>query len=190
MRTDRPDVFAAGDCAEAYHLVSKRPAYIPLGDTGNKQGKVAGANAARADRVFRGIVGTAGFKAFELQVARTGLGAYEIQKLSIEAVAALSEHQSVAPSYPGSQTITTVLFAEVPSGRLLGAQMIGRAPVGKRIDVLATAITAGMTVDDVEALDLVYAPPLAPVYDPILVAATVARKQVALSGKGTPNGRG
>ncbi len=184
MRTDRPDVFAAGDCAEAYHLVSKRPAYIPLGDTANKQGKVAGANAAGAGRVFRGIVGSAGFKAFELQVARTGLGMGEIQKLGLRALSALSEHQSVAHSYPGSQTITTVLFAEVPGGRLLGAQMIGRAPVAKRIDVLATALHAGMTVDEVEALDLVYAPPLAPVYDPILVAATVARKQVARAGKG------
>lgn len=179
MRTDRPDVFAAGDCAEAYHLVSKRPAYIPLGDTANKQGKVAGANAAGAERLFRGIVGTAGFKAFDLEVARTGLGSVEIERLGLQAVAALSRHRSVAHAYPGSQTITTVLLAEVPGGRLLGAQMIGRATVAKRIDVFATALHAGMTIDDVEALDLAYAPPLAPVYDPILVAATVAKKQVA-----------
>lgn len=176
MRTNIPGVFAAGDCAEAKHLVSGQPAYIPLGTTANKQGKVAGANAVGAQEIFRGIVGSAGFKAFDLEVARTGLGAAEITRLGIDALRSESTHTSRAHGYPGAVPLTTVLFAETQSGKLLGAQMVGAGTVAKRIDVFAAALYAGMTLDDVEALDLSYAPPFAPVYDPILIAATVALK--------------
>ncbi|MFC1610764.1 FAD-dependent oxidoreductase [Myxococcota bacterium] len=182
MRTSTPHVFAAGDCTQAFHLVSNRPTYMPLGDTANKQGKVAGANAAGADERFRGIVGSAGFKVFDLEVARTGLGQQEIDELGLSAVVAPSKHASFAHGYPGAAPIHTVLFVEVPSGRLLGAQMVGAGVVGKRIDVLATALHAGMTVHDVEGLDLTYAPPISPVYDPILIAATVAKKAVTTKG--------
>jgi NADPH-dependent 2,4-dienoyl-CoA reductase/sulfur reductase-like enzyme len=178
MRTNLPDVFAAGDCAEARHLVSGRPAWIPLGTTANKQGKVAGANAAGADERFGGIVGTAGFKLFEIEVARTGLGMADVRRLGIDALSSNSRHRSRGHAYPGGRTTDTVLIVERSSGRLLGAQMAGET-AAKRIDVLAAALQAKMTVADVEQLDLSYAPPFAPVYDPILVAASVARKDLA-----------
>lgn len=185
MRTSAPGVFAAGDCAEAHHLVLDRPSWIPLGTTANKQGKVAGANAARAagaasgDQHFGGIVGSAGFKCFDLEVARTGLGAADIARAGLDAVAAVSTHHTRARSYPGDQPITTVVYAERGSGRLLGAQMIGGEAVAKRIDVFATALHARMTLAQIEALDLTYAPPFAPVYDPILIAASVGVKALA-----------
>ena len=179
MRTSAPGVFAAGDCAEAHHLVLDRPSWLPLGTTANKQGKVAGANATGGDQQFGGIVGSAGFKCFDVEVARTGLGAAEIAGAGLDAVAAVSTHHTRARSYPGDKPITTVVYAERGSGRLLGAQMIGGEAVAKRIDVFATALHARMTLAQVEALDLTYAPPFAPVYDAILIAASVGVKALA-----------
>ena len=179
MRTSAAGVYAAGDCAEAHHLVLDRPAWIPLGTTANKQGKVAGANAAGGDERFGGVVGSAGFKLFDLEVARTGLGAAEIARTGIDAVEAVSHHHTRARSYPGDKPITTVVYAERSGGRLLGAQMIGGDAVAKRIDVFATALHARMTLSQVEALDLSYAPPFSPVYDPILIAASVGMKALA-----------
>lgn len=179
MRTNVPDILAAGDCAEARHLVLDRPVWIPLGTTANKQGKVAGANAVGANEIFGGIVGTAGFKLFDLEVARTGLGEKDIASAGLTAVTAVSHHHTRARNYPGDKPITTVIYVESGSGRLLGAQMIGGESVAKRIDVFATALHAKMTVGQVESLDLSYAPPFAPVYDPILIAATVGLKELA-----------
>lgn len=178
MRTNLPFVFAAGDCIEVKNLVTGRPCWIPLGTTANKTGKVAGANAAGGDERFGGIVGSAGFKLFEQEVGRTGIDLAEAKRLGIDAVAALSHHHTRGKNYPGDRPILTVLFAERGTGRLLGAQSIGADAVAKRIDVFATALHARMTVAQIEDLDLTYAPPFAPVYDPILIAATVARKAV------------
>lgn len=177
QRTNLPDVFAAGDCAEALQLVSGRPTWMPLGTTANKQGKVAGANATGADERFRGIVGTAGFKVFELEVARTGLTPADAADLGLDAIVSVSRHVARGP--PAAPVVTTTLLVERGTRRLLGAQMVGAGAVAKRIDVFAAALHARMTVDDVEALDLSYAPPFAPVYDPILIAATVAKKELA-----------
>ncbi len=182
QRTNLPHIYAAGDCAEAYHRVLKQPVFIPLGTTANKQGKVAGANAAGAQERFGGIVGTAGFKVFDLEVARTGVGAADIERHGLTVISAVSHHNSRGHHYPGAARITTVLFAERGSGRLLGAQMVGADVVAKRVDVLATALHAGMTLTDIEALDLSYAPPYAPVYDPVLIAASVARKALDKAG--------
>lgn len=176
MRTSAADVYAVGDCAEARHLVLERPVWIPLGTTADKQGKVAGANAAGGDERFGGIVGSAGFKLFDLEVARTGLGAEDIARAGLDAAETVSHHHTRARNYPGDKPITTVVYAERGSGRLLGAQMIGGESLAKRVDVFATALHAHMTVVQVEALDLAYAPPFSPVYDPILIAAGVAVK--------------
>jgi NADPH-dependent 2,4-dienoyl-CoA reductase/sulfur reductase-like enzyme len=186
QRTNLPHVWAAGDCAEAQHRVTGKAVWIPLGTTANRQGKVAGANAAGGDDRFAGIVGTGVFKVFEMQVARSGLGPSELKKLGIDAVVAGSTQASRASSVSGGQPIRTVLFVERGSGKLLGAQMAGRDGVGGRIDVYATALCAGMTVQDIEGLDLAYAPPFAPVYDPISIAATVAKK--ALQEQSKPQG--
>lgn len=182
QRTNVAHVYAAGDCAEAYHRVLKQPVYIPLGTTANKQGKVAGANAAGGDQTFAGIVGSAAFKVFDLEVARTGVGAAEIQQHGLEVISAVSHHSSRGHHYAGAANITTVMFAARATGKLMGAQMVGADTVAKRMDVLATALHADMSLAQIEALDLSYAPPFAPVYDPILIAAGVTRKALARAG--------
>ncbi len=177
--TSVSDIYAAGDCAEAYHLVLHRNAYIPLGTTANKQGRVAGENAAGGNATFAGIVGTAIFKTFDLEVGRTGLTEKEARTEGIDCAANVVKHYSRAFYYPGRSDITVKLVADRKTGLVLGAQMAGREGVAKRIDVFAAAITAGMTVSQVENLDLGYSPPFAPVYDPVLVAATELQKKLS-----------
>jgi NADPH-dependent 2,4-dienoyl-CoA reductase/sulfur reductase-like enzyme len=179
MRTSLPDVFAAGDCIAVHHVVLGRSAHVALGPTANKTGRVAGMNAAGADVAFAGIVGTAVAKIFELTVARTGLTLEEATREGIDARAADSTARSKAKYYPGSApTHTRLVFR--PDSRLLGAQMISTDPAtAKRIDVIATALHAGFDIDHLGALDLSYAPPYAPVYDPILRAAQAADKAIA-----------
>lgn len=179
-QTSTAGVYAAGDCAEAYHRVLDGPAWIPLGTTANKQGKVAGAQAAGADVRFGGIVGTMGFKVFDLEVARTGLGPTDLERLGRPFLVAASKQGSKAHPFK-SAPIRTVLTLDPDTGELLGAQMVGAASVAKRIDVFATALWAKLPLDEIAALDLSYAPPLAPVWDPILIAATVAQKVFAKS---------
>jgi NADPH-dependent 2,4-dienoyl-CoA reductase/sulfur reductase-like enzyme len=179
QRTNLAHVYAAGDCAEAQHLVLQKPVWVPLGTTANKQGKVAGANAVGADERFGGIVGSAAFKLFDLEVGRTGLGPAELAHHGIASVRSQSRHVDHAASFGHEHELDTVLYLAPDSGRLLGAQMIGQGVVGKRIDVYATALHAGMSVAQLSDLDLTYAPPIAPVYDPVLVAAHVAEKALA-----------
>jgi CoA-dependent NAD(P)H sulfur oxidoreductase len=183
MRTNVTDIYAAGDCAEVHHLVSGETTFMPLGTTANKQGKTAGANAAGGDMTFAGIVGSSGFKLFDFEVARTGLGPAELARIEPNAARGVSVHASRGHGYPGGGRITTVLYAHRCSHRLLGAQMIGPAPVATRIDVLAAALHARFTLERIEELDLAYAPPFAPVYDPILVAASVTRKELSTAAE-------
>jgi NADPH-dependent 2,4-dienoyl-CoA reductase/sulfur reductase-like enzyme len=178
METSIPDIYAAGDCAEAYHLVLGRNAYIPLGTTANKQGKVAGENAAGGNASFAGIVGTAVFKTFSLGIGRTGITEKEAKAEGIYYVSNTVKHVSRAFYYPGSSTIKIKLVADKKTGLLLGAQLAGFEGVAKRLDVFATAITAKMTVGQIGDLDLSYAPPFAPVYDPIIIAATELQKKL------------
>jgi NADPH-dependent 2,4-dienoyl-CoA reductase/sulfur reductase-like enzyme len=178
METNIPGVFAAGDCAEAFHLVLGRPVYIPLGTTANKQGKVAGENAVGGNAIFKGIVGTAVFKVFELEVARTGISEKQAKEEGIDYVSTVIEHSSRAHYYPGGSKIRVKLIAERKTGRLLGAEMVGRDGVAKRIDVFATALHAKMSIGEIAGLDLSYAPPFAPVWDPILIAANDIEKKL------------
>jgi NADPH-dependent 2,4-dienoyl-CoA reductase/sulfur reductase-like enzyme len=171
MRTGVAHVWAAGDCAETRHRLQERPSYIPLGTTANKQGRVAGANIAGGSESFAGVVGTAAVKVFDLHVARTGLSATEAARAGIDAVAATVVHRSRAAYYPGGQPVKVKLTAERGSGRLLGAQLAGAEGVAKRIDVVAAALHSGVMVDELAGFDLSYAPPFAPVWDPLLMAA-------------------
>ncbi len=170
METSASAVYAAGDCAEAMHRVSGRPAYFPLGTTANKQGRVAGENAAGGRARFAGIVGTAVVKVFSLEVARTGLSLEEARRAGFAARAATVGAASRA-RYLGGQDIVVKLVADRASGRLLGGQMLGPEGVAKRIDVLATALQARLTVEQLAELDLSYAPPFSTVWDPVLIAA-------------------
>ncbi len=178
METNIPGIFAAGDCAEAFHLVLSRPVYVPLGTTANKQGKIAGENAVGGNAIFKGIVGTAVFKVFDLEVARTGISEKQAKEEGIDYVSTVIEHGSKAHYYPGGSKIRVKLIAERKTGRLLGAEMVGRDGVAKRIDVFATALHAKMSIDELAQLDLSYAPPFAPVWDPILIAVNDIEKKV------------
>ncbi|MBC7106514.1 MAG: FAD-dependent oxidoreductase [Firmicutes bacterium] len=175
MRTNLENVFAAGDVAEVHHLVTGRPAYIPLGTTANKQGRVAGENAAGGRASFAGVVGSAVLKVFDWEFARTGLSEREAREAGLNPRVTEITHESRARYYPGSTPVHVRLVAD-GEGRLLGAQMAGRQGVAHRINVLAAALHARWSVDDVAALDLAYAPPFAPVWDPILIAASAAQK--------------
>jgi NADPH-dependent 2,4-dienoyl-CoA reductase/sulfur reductase-like enzyme len=176
QRTSRANVWAAGDVAEARHLVTGDPAYVPLGTTANKQGKVAGANAAGGDEVFPGIVGTAVVKLFDLTLAQTGLTETRAREAGRDAAAVTITANSRASYMPGSAPLHVKLVYDRGSQRILGAQMVGTDGVAKRIDVLAAALHAGWTTRDLSELDLAYAPPFAPVWDPILVAANAANR--------------
>jgi NADPH-dependent 2,4-dienoyl-CoA reductase/sulfur reductase-like enzyme len=176
MRTNLRGVYAAGDCAEALHLVTGRPAYIPLGSTANKQGRVAGENAAGGEALFGGIVGTMVVRCFDLAVATTGLTATAAREAGFEVEETTIQAKDISHYFPGAEDIHVKLVAEAGTNRLLGGQIVGKRGVAKRIDVLATALYNGMTIAQLSQLDLSYAPPFAPVWDPILVAANVAAK--------------
>ena len=178
LRTNAPEIFAAGDCAETLHLVTCKKVYIPLGTTANKQGRIAGENVAGLDSVFEGVVGSAVTKIFALEVARTGLTAVEAKEEGYEFFTSAIEGWSRSRAYPAGKPITVAYVVEKGSGRLLGAQMAGEEGVAHRIDTLAAALYAGMTVEDVARLDLAYAPPFASVWDPILIAANMALKEL------------
>ena len=174
MRTSLPDVLAAGDCIAPYHRVLGRPAFVPLGPAANKTGRVAGTVAAGGEARFPGVVGTAVVKVFDLAVARTGLTLAEAEAEGMHAVATDALGRSRAKYYPGAGPVSVRLVHE-SGGRLLGAQLVGSGEgVAKRIDVVAVALQAGFSIEDLLALDLSYAPPYAPVYEPILIAAQAA----------------
>ncbi|MEV0724123.1 FAD-dependent oxidoreductase [Micromonospora purpureochromogenes] len=169
-----PDVWAAGDCVETLHRVSGMAVHVPLGTHANKQGRVVGINIGGGYATFPGVIGTAVTKVCDLEVGRTGLREREAASAGFEFVTVRAESTSRAGYYPGSRPMTVKLIAERPTGRLLGAQIVGRSESAKRIDALAVALWNGMTVDDMTALDLGYAPPYAPVWDPVLIAARKA----------------
>ncbi len=170
METNLTGVYAAGDCAEALHLVTGRPAYIPLGTTANKMGRVAGANAAGRRERFGGIVGTAIVSVFGLGVGFTGLSVDAARREGFSPVAARITSQS-RPGYFDGRPLTVELVADAASHRLLGASVWGEDGVEGRINVIATALHNRMRVDELEQLDLAYAPPFATVWDPVLIAA-------------------
>jgi NADPH-dependent 2,4-dienoyl-CoA reductase/sulfur reductase-like enzyme len=178
MRTSAQDVFAAGDCAEAHHRLLDRGMFIPRGTTANKQGKIAGANAVGADERFAGVMGTAVMRIFGLTVGQTGLTDAQAKEIGLDSVSTFIKAKSRAHSYPGAKDIGVRLLAERKTGKLLGAQMVGGEGVAKRLDVLVAALSANMTIDDLAGLDLSYAPPYAPVWDPLLIAANITRKKI------------
>lgn len=176
QRTSAFHVYAAGDCAEVRHLVLDRNVYIPLGTTANKQGRVAGENAAGGHATFAGVVGTTVCKVFERGFARTGLTEEQAHRAGYTPRSATIQAPSRAGYYRNPPTLDVKLTFDAKTRRLLGAQLFGDESVAKRIDIVATALTARMTVDVFAQLDLSYAPPYAPVWDPLLVAAHVAAR--------------
>ena len=169
-------VFAAGDCAESWHRLLRKPMNIQLGTHANKQGRIAGANATGGDYAFPGVIGTAVSRICRYEVARTGLSEREAADAGVEVVAATIKDRTRAGYFPGNGPIWVKLVCEPGSGRLLGGQIVGVEGAAKRIDVLATCVWAGLAVGEIELMDLGYAPPFSGVYDPVLVAARAAVK--------------
>ncbi len=170
METSEPGIYAAGDCATTFLLVTGEEVYIPMGTTANKQGRTAGENAAGGNAEFRGVVGTGIARVLDLEIARTGLTERECQQKGLTYEAKMIQAKTLPGFFAHSGKIYVKVLAEPHGGRLLGAQIVGFAGAGKRIDVFATALTLGATMDQLEDLDLAYAPPFSPVYDPILIA--------------------
>ncbi|MDP9890142.1 FAD-dependent oxidoreductase [Pseudarthrobacter enclensis] len=179
MRASAEGVWAAGDCVEKFHRISRRPVRLPLGTYANKEGRTAGINIGGGYATFPGVVGTAAMKICSTEVARTGLGEPEARDAGLEPVCAVVESTTRAGYYPGARPIRTKLIAERGSGRLLGAQIVGEEGAAKRIDVLSVALWHGTTVEELINMDLAYAPPFSPLWDPVLIAARKAWDKVA-----------
>lgn len=178
LRTDTPHVWAAGDCVESHHRITGRSVVVALGTHANKQGRVVGTNLAGGDAAFGGVLGTAITRFKDMEIARTGLTEREAKATGLDAIGVTTEASSRAHYYPGAEPMKIKLIVERGSGRLLGAQIVGGTGAGKRIDVLATALWNGMTVAEVAGMDLSYAPPFSPVWDPVLLAAGKAASVV------------
>lgn len=177
METNLPDVYAAGDCSESHHVVTGRPAWIPLGTTANKMGRVAGTSAAGGNAKFAGIAGTSVVRIGGLCVALTGISEAKAQAEGFQPVSAAVTGIEKARYFRGHST-SVQLTADRRTGRLLGACVVGEDAAAGRINVLATALHQRMTIDAIAELDLAYSPPYATVWDPILVAAQQLSKQL------------
>ena len=178
QQTSDPCIWACGDCVQMKNRITGEAAYVPLGTTANKQGRIAGTNAAGGHDTFPGVLGSMVTKVFDLYIAATGLSAAQAEKAGYDAAVTTITKGDKASYYPGSRDNQLCLIFDKKDGRLLGAQGIGSESVAGRINVFVAAITCGMTVSEINELDLVYAPPVAPVYDPILIAASQAMKKV------------
>ncbi len=187
MRTSDPHIYAAGDCVEHYHLILGENAWIPLATSANKGGRIAGDNlcaaaTGEAPSIFPGIAGTAVVKVFDYTMAVTGLteaqaiasGKWGLQGEMLGS--ATVEAWEKASYWPGAEKIKVKLVYAKASGRILGGQIVGKAGVNKRIDIIATALSARLTVAELGMLDLSYAPPYSPTYDPVQVCANVAAR--------------
>ncbi|MFD7031313.1 FAD-dependent oxidoreductase [Streptomyces sp. NPDC059917] len=176
------NIWAGGDCVEVLDLVSGRTRHIPLGTHANKHGQVIGSGVGGGYATFPGVVGTAVSKVCDLEIARTGLRERDAREVGLRFVTSTIRSTNTAGYYPGAAEMTVKMLAEQRSGRLLGVQIVGGAGAAKRVDIAAVALTAGMTVDQVVSLDLGYAPPFSPVWDPVLVAARKAVAAVRSAG--------
>jgi NADPH-dependent 2,4-dienoyl-CoA reductase/sulfur reductase-like enzyme len=179
MRVSGHDqLWAGGDCVEVLNLVSGHYQHVPLGTHANKHGRVIGHNIAGSYTTFPGVVGTAVSKVCDLEIARTGLRERDAADAGFDFATVTVQSGTRAAYFPGTQRLTVKMTAERNTGRLLGAQIVGNDGSAKRIDIAATALWNQMTVEEMTALDLGYAPPFSPVWDPILVAAREASAAV------------
>ena len=175
-------VWAGGDCVEVLNLVSGQYQHVPLGTHANKHGRVIGHNLAGSYATFPGVVGTAVSKVCHLEIARTGLRERDARRAGFAYVTVTVRSGTKAAYFPGTRQMTVKMIAERSTGRLLGVQIVGSEGSAKRIDTAATALWNRMTVEEITALDLAYAPPFSPVWDPILVAARQAAAAVRQTG--------
>ncbi len=177
LQTSDPDIYAGGDCVENVNRITQQKMLAPLGSTANKHCRVIGTNVTGGCETFPGVLGTAIAKVFDYNVARVGLSELQARESGYNVVTSLVPGYDHAPHYPKSKEILVKLVAEMSNNRLLGGQVVGPGETAKRIDVLATALTFGATVDDIANLDLAYAPPYNSAMDPLHNAANVIRNK-------------
>jgi NADPH-dependent 2,4-dienoyl-CoA reductase/sulfur reductase-like enzyme len=178
VETSVGGIFSAGDCADAYHVVTGEKVWIPLALVANRAGWAAADNVCGKDTRLQGVAGSTVFKVFELEVATTGLSEKQAQAAGFDPAAVTIKARSRAHAHPGSTSIWVHMVGDRRSGRLLGAQMVGREGVAHRIKAPTVALHCGMTVADFSQTDLAYAPPFSPVWDPLLTAANQLIKQL------------
>jgi NADPH-dependent 2,4-dienoyl-CoA reductase/sulfur reductase-like enzyme len=171
LRTSDEDIYAAGDCADAFHVVTGERVWIPLALRANRAGWAVADNVTGRSVELEGIAGTAVFKVFDLQVATTGLNVHQAEKAGFEPQEVTIRSRTRAHAHPGSTKMAVTMVGDKKSGRLLGVQMVGQEGVAHRVNAPAVALQARMTVDAFAQSDLAYAPPFGPVWDPMLTAA-------------------
>lgn len=179
MRTSHPQIYAAGDCADAYHVVTGQKTWVPLALRANRAGWAVADHLSGKPVSLQGVAGTSVFKVFDLQVARTGLTLKEAEGAGFDPVAVTIEASSRAHAHPGGTSIQVHMLGDKTTGRLLGTQMVGHEGVAHRINAPAVALHAGMTVEQFSQSDLAYAPPFGPTWDPLLIAANQLAKKMA-----------
>ncbi|UFS70138.1 FAD-dependent oxidoreductase [Geomonas sp. RF6] len=184
MRTSDPDIYACGDCCECTHLVTGKKVYLPLGSTANKQGRVAGINAAGGDARFQGVIGTGIIRVLSINAGRTGLTEAQARAEGYEVATVLSPAPDRAHFFPGAKPIALKLVADRGTGRLLGLQAVGEGAVDKRVDAAATAITFRATAEQISQLDLAYAPPYSAAMDNLIVAADILKNKISGEARG------
>jgi NADPH-dependent 2,4-dienoyl-CoA reductase/sulfur reductase-like enzyme len=172
MESKLSDIYVAGDCGETFHRFLNRNIYLPLGTTAHKQGRVAAENALGGNRVFAGSCGTQVVKIFNLVIARSGLRHDDAMREPFDPFTIESRMNDHKAYYPGATQLHARVTGDTKTGRLLGAQLMGvwGAEVSKRLDIFASAIFHGMTIDQVSDLDLSYTPPLSSPWDPVQMA--------------------
>lgn len=178
LKTSDPDVYAAGDCADAYHMVTDDKCWIPLALRANRAGWAVADNVCGIPTRLPGVAGTAVFKVFSLEVARSGLTLKEAVQAGFDPVEIFVQTRSRAHGQPGSTPISIQMTADKRTGRLLGTRMVGKEGVAHRINAIAVALHQKMTVADFVQTDLAYAPPFGPVWDPLLTAANQMVKKL------------
>jgi NADPH-dependent 2,4-dienoyl-CoA reductase/sulfur reductase-like enzyme len=178
LLTSDENIYAAGDCADAYHVVTGKKVWIPLALRANRAGWAVADNIIGDHMEITGIVGTAVFKVFDLQVARTGLSIEDAEKAGFEPVEAMITSRSRAHAHPDSSIIGVQMVGDRKSGRLLGVQIVGKEGAAHRINAPAVALHAKMSVEKFSRCDLAYAPPFSPVWDPMLTAALQLLKEM------------
>jgi NADPH-dependent 2,4-dienoyl-CoA reductase/sulfur reductase-like enzyme/rhodanese-related sulfurtransferase len=179
LQTSDPAIYAGGDCVELVNIVTGKKCLVPLGSTANKHGRIIGTNVTGGSETFPGVLGTAVAKVFDFNVARTGLNEAQAREAGFDLVTSFVPTFEHATYYPGARDILVKLIADKETGRLLGGQAVGTGDTAKRMDVLATAIAFGATVNDLSNLDLGYAPPYNSALDPLHNAANVIRNKLA-----------
>ncbi len=173
MQTSVPDIYAAGDCAQSVNILTGKPAWIPLGSTANKMGRVAALNICGIEKEFPGVLASSIVKIFNLNAASTGLSVAEANEAGFDAESVILAGNDISPYYPGAKMILLKLVADRKTHRVLGASLIGAGVVDKPVNILVSCITLGATLEQISDMDFAYAPPFSTAMDMVITGANV-----------------